>query len=321
MDFLHQNSVPVSKSELEIFLIPLTQTAIESQYEVSYRPSASLEGSVSFEVNIPASDDFTDLQSTMVHMTCSVSKITETSKVKPVDNLANSLFEQIDLYLRSVNTVQANNSYHFQAYIEDIFFRHPNSLDVGRMEKSDENRIETQFDLYFRLHLPLMSQDKLLLSGVPLTLRFTRSPDTFPLIKYDAKDTASYKIKINQFAVHVKRLKLFPDAQLSILKALETAPAKYCIIRNETKSFTVHANQSSILPKRLILSLVSDDSFSGGLSNNPFAFNHFNLNFLACYVDGVMCPSISYQPDFKNSLYMREYVSLYKYLNQDEGLP
>ena len=55
MEYLHEASIPASKSELQIFTIPPTQTAIESSYEVEYRPSASLETNNFYEINVPSS--------------------------------------------------------------------------------------------------------------------------------------------------------------------------------------------------------------------------------------------------------------------------
>ena len=104
MEYLHESSLPASKSELQIFSVPPTQTAIESCYEVEYRPAASLESSNSYEIHIPASEDFTDLAATMLHLTINIKTkdnkvITPADKLKVVENFGNALFEQVDLSL------------------------------------------------------------------------------------------------------------------------------------------------------------------------------------------------------------------------------
>ena len=68
MEYIHPASIPSTKSELSLFSVPPTQGAIDSTYEVEYNPSASLESSQYHEINIPASDDFTDLSATMIHL-------------------------------------------------------------------------------------------------------------------------------------------------------------------------------------------------------------------------------------------------------------
>lgn len=335
MEYLHESSFPVTKSELEIFTVPPTQTAIEASYEVEYRPSASLENGSTYEIHVPSSDDFTDLQATMLHIVASVvtsnnGRILE-DKVQTVENFGNSLFEQIDLFLGTINTSQANNLYHYQSWFEDTFFRAPNKVDGGRMDGKEKNRILNQeFDLYFRIHLPLCEQDKLMLNNMPMTFRFTRSSESFPLIRVDDKDETSYKVKINSMSLHIKRIKLFPDTQLSLLNALQKSPAKYFITRNETRIFAIGNNMtaatvdnlfSGILPRRVIIGFVDEQSHTGTLDHNPYEFKSFNTNFIALYVDGNMIPSIPYTPNFQNKIYMREFVDLYRFFNQDEGHP
>ena len=208
--------------------------------------------------------------------------------------------------------------------MEDLLFRHPVKCDIGRYDEQKD--LFGTNDLYFRLHLPMCQQDRLLINGVPLLFKFTRSKETFPLLTNDT----DIKIKISKLAVHLKRVKLFPDAQLAILNAMETSPAKYFIIRNELKSFslnkgilgeTIENVFNGILPRRIIIGLVDEAAFSGGKAYDPFKFEHFNVNHICLNVDGIMVPSIAYQPDYSNSLYMREYVNLYRFLGQDEGIP
>ena len=136
MEYLHPSSTPASKSELSIFSVPPTQVAIESYYDVEYRPSASLESSSVHEVVVPASEDFTDLSQSMVHLSLEVLDANGAASelARSVENFANSLFEQIDFFLGTVNTAQATNMYHYQAYIEDLLFRHPTQADCGRFE-------------------------------------------------------------------------------------------------------------------------------------------------------------------------------------------
>ena len=333
MEYLHASSIPVSKSELEVFSITPTQTAIESSYEVEYRPNSSLDNGTSFEIHVPASDDFTDLQATMLHLLVSVQtedgkSIGDVNKVKPVANFANALFEQIDLFLGSVNTSPANNMYHYQAWLEDELFRYPTHADAGRMEKPDEDRIKTRaFDLFFRLHLPLCEQDKLIMNAVPIAFRFTKSADGFALTR---SDDMKYKIKISYVSLHIQRVKLFPDAALSVIRGLETSPAKYFITRNETRCFSIGPNLcaaavenvfSGILPRSVVIGFVDEAAFSGSLDTDPYVFKNYNINFLALYVDVNMLPSIPYTPNFSEKLCMREFVNLYRFMNQDEGHP
>ena len=55
------------------------------------------------------------------------------------------------------------------------------------------------------------------------------------------------------------------------------------------------ANQENLflgqLPKRVVIGLVNNIAFSGNEAENPFNFKHFDIDFLALYVDGLQVPS------------------------------
>lgn len=333
MEYLHASSLPVSKSEVQIFAIPPTQTAIESTYEVEYRPGASLDQANSYEIDIPASEDFTDLASTYVNLLVNVTtgdgKALEADKaVSTIENFGNALFNQIDMILGSINTMKANNTYHYQAYIEDRLFKHKNHTDIG--SEGYTNQDPRSCDMYFRLHLPMCEQDKLLINGVPIRFKFSKTKEDFVLLKRNVEASGPFKLKFEKFSIFIKRVKLFPEAHKSIIMGLEKGPAKYFITRNEVKHFSISAEQTSVaienvysgsLPKRLLIGLVDDKAFTGDLSLNPFKFENFGVNYIALSMDGVMIPSIPYQPNFSEKQYTREFMCLYRYFNQDEGLP
>jgi len=110
------------------------------------------------------------------------------------------------------------------------------------------------------------------------------------------------------------------------MKALSLAPAKYPITRTEVKETNVSQGVLDAiidnivldqLPRRVLIAMVKNKAFNGSLDENPFYFDHFNINYLACYVDGVQFPAKAYQPDFAHKKYIREYNGLFQALNQN----
>ena len=239
MEYLHHSSAPATKSELELFSVPPTQTAIESSYEVHYRPTSTLDSSKSYDFLVPASDDFTDLSSTHVYLKASVAK-SEGAEGKPIKHFGSALFDQVDLYIGNVCITPASNLYHYQSFFEDLLFRQPNPIDAGSVIEDDltgiSNRIISgkEFDLYFRLHNSICQQNNLLVSNTPLTFRFTRSKDNFCF-----KGKGDFTIKISEIYLVIRRVKIFPDAALGIMLAIDKEPAKYFVTRNEVKSFSI----------------------------------------------------------------------------------
>ncbi|XP_053897340.1 uncharacterized protein F54H12.2-like [Malaclemys terrapin pileata] len=64
------------------------------------------------------------------------------------------------------------------------------------------------------------------------------------------------------------------------------------------------------LPNMLILGFVGNDAFSGSYAKNPFHFKHYDINFVALYVDGEQIPTKPLEPDFKAGHCVREYMNL-----------
>jgi len=72
------------------------------------------------------------------------------------------------------------------------------------------------------------------------------------------------------------------------------------------------------LPRRAFVTFVNHNAFNGSYTLNPFNYQHFNLNYLAFYLNGIQYPEKAYTPDFTNGLYIREYLSLFEATNQEE---
>ena len=70
------------------------------------------------------------------------------------------------------------------------------------------------------------------------------------------------------------------------------------------------------------MGLFKNKAFNGDRALNPFNFEHFNINFLCLYVDGVQVPSKPLQPNFRgDQLYIDAYHTLFSgtgvhFLNQ-----
>lgn len=338
MDYLHNSSVPATKSELDIFVVPPTQTAIDGYYDVEYRPTTPLQSSKVLDINIPASEDMTDLSATYIYAVLTIKgrdkkDLTQADQVSIVPGFANALWEQVDFFVNGTNIAQASNLYHHQAYIEDLLYKPVHPTDIGAAwDKADslKTRAKGQFDLFSKLHIPLCNQNKLLIDNVPILLRLTKNGPSFGLqVPASAADT-NYSLELQDLCVHMKRVKVYPDVSLGISSALEKAACRYFITRNEMKAFVLSSGSSTynfegvfsgILPKRMIVMFISNESLGGDIKTGPFKYEHFKLTQLSANVNGFPIPTVAYTPNFDKKLCIREFVSLYRFTNQDEGIP
>ena len=93
----------------------------------------------------------------------------------------------------------------------------------------------------------------------------------------------------------------------------------------EVKSFTVPRGTYSIskenlflgqLPRRIVFSLVENESFNGDIKKNPFNLKHCSVNFVSLYRDGEQILSNPLQLNYSQNCYIRSFLSLFT----DSGL-
>ena len=173
-------------------------------------------------------------------------------------------------------------------------------------------------ELLGRIHVNAFTTDKLLLSNVDVKLKFTRTSDDFCLMS--SEGAGHYKIKINDAKLYVRRVHVAPTIQMGHNRVLEKCNAKYHFTKTDIKVINIPAGTRSLskdnlfmgeLPKRVIMALVADSAMSGNVGENPFDFQHYNLNYIAMTVSGRPIPSQPLRPNFTTGEYARAYMALF----------
>ena len=70
-----------------------------------------------------------------------------------------------------------------------------------------------------------------------------------------------------------------------------------------------------------MIAMVDNAAYNGDLGMNPFHFQHFGLNNLTLYRDGISVSGRPFTPDFANGKVMRSYMQTmqtFKYYNSDD---
>ncbi|OXU16469.1 hypothetical protein TSAR_016801 [Trichomalopsis sarcophagae] len=208
----------------------------------------------------------------------------------------------------------------------DSFHTPPNikrtdvNANIGQCNRQYFTQNGKTVDLLGHLHCDVFNQNKFLLNGVELRLRLVRSKDAFCLM--DFTDDDKFTIRIKEASLIVRRVKISPGVILAHANALTKATAKYPINRVEVKAFTMHRGilgdtlDNVILgqiPKRIIIGFLDNKAFNGNRKFNPFNFQHFNINYISLYVDGVQIPSKPLQPRFsgESQLFIDSFHTLY----------
>ena len=143
-----------SKSELDLFYsLPTNTSIISSNYtNISLQKISGDENS--FEINVPGTDEYTDLSDIYLKLELSIekdnTKMTKLDKIGPINNFGHSLFKKIELKIGAGlnrKLVEVGNShYAYKAYLLNLLnFGHGAKntwLQSGLFEKDTHSEFE-----------------------------------------------------------------------------------------------------------------------------------------------------------------------------------
>ena len=182
------------------------------------------------------------------------------------------------------------------------------------------------FELYGSLRLDLFEQLRYLPNGISIKLRLHQQKRAFSLMSPN-NDTA-YKIKLLNASFILRKVKPSPGVLLGHADGMTKAPAQFPIVRKECKSFAIPAGlaqfkQDNIflgqLPSTVVLAMVTGRAFSGSLEQNPFNFQHFNVNLVQLYADGEPVRSRPFRLDMETGSYVESFCSLFSGMSKFDG--
>ncbi|XP_066506087.1 uncharacterized protein F54H12.2-like [Hoplias malabaricus] len=347
MALLHRMSEECIKSELDLFTVPLTQTAIEKNTYVEIPPLSAISDTAPLEFFIAGhGEDYMDLNNTLLYLRLKITKpdgsdIDDGAAVGLINYPGATIFSQVDVSLGDRLVSQSSSTYPYRSMIECLANYGRDTLETvfsaglfyldtaGHMDETNPARnnrglakraaftnASNVVELLTPIHSDIFFQEKLMLNGVDIKIRMTRNKDDFCLMRHDA---LAYKVNILSASLFVKKVSVSPAVRLGHAQTLLSTTAKYPIDRVCLKNFSIPAgtrvsNQENLflgtLPKSMIIAMVDNDAFTGAYNKNPFAFKHYNLEFLAVYLDGQQFPAKPHQPDFHTGSAVREFFQL-----------
>jgi len=339
-----------STTELDLFSLPPTMTTMERGYDVEYLPLGPLtdEGPIEYYVS-SRSDEYINLSKMYLHVKAKITNadgtdLAENAKVAPINNWLHSLFSQVDLSLNGELVTSSNNTYPYRCYLETLLSygqeakksQLQSSLwfvdEPGKFAKTDPAAADTNsalksrarisgksktVDLIGRLHLDVCHQNRLLVNGVDMKLRLNRSGNKFNLMSAAGTE----KVTISKAVLRARHVKVNPPTLKLHADSLNKTTMKYPIRRVEVKTFAMTAGTQTItrdnvflgqLPRRVLVCMTKNSAFVGTKNENPFQFDHNNLNYISIEADGQSFPSQPFTPNFDNeNNYIRSYMSLF----------
>jgi hypothetical protein len=379
-----ENSSECTKSELDLFAVPPTQTSIEEGVWDTIQPHSNFRtGTIQFD--IPAtSSSYIHMSETELHISAIVSKYDTTAPLTPkvltatdvvglTNNWIHSIFSQVEVFLNNTPVENSNSTYAYRAYLENLLnytpeekkhflqmelfypddpknFDHFNLANIDAVEEIKTNGVITTkavkeqkvnngyltrrarlFDNDFkliqmkgRIHSDIFNINRYLPNNLGITLKFTRSKESFCLCS--DVNTNIYNITIENALLKVRRVKLSPSVMLAHALALEKSnmkiPIKRVCVRpitlpTSSNKTTLSGIHTGIIPKRVVIGFVDTDAFNGNYTKNPFNFKNFGLNYINLKVASKALPySSGLSFSFKNNTYVEAYNTLFQGLRE-----
>ena len=241
MSLIHKLSSECTKSELDLFDVPPTQIAYDSARMVDYYPVSTIgNGPIEFFVSGSSNEEYIHPSQTFLLVKCEITKADGTPLGKddicgPVNNILDSMFSQIDVYLNDTLITSSVNTYAYRAYLEnevnfgkDAKTSHLTASmwykdTAGKMDNLKENLGFTKraeltknktFEVYGRPHVDFFFQDRFLINNVNIKLRLSPSKPSFCLMGTSNINT-QFKLKIKEAILTVRKVKVNPKIILA----------------------------------------------------------------------------------------------------------
>ena len=348
MAFMHTASSECLRSELDLWVVPPTQTALESTHWIPYKPLTTLDSSNTVEFSIPGvGHECIDPAHTLLYIKAKIVKADgsdivagDNSDATPVNYPLHALWSQVDVSLNQKVISHSSMTYSYRAYIEALLNYDRSAKDSHLTQRMWYQDTAGHFDsldatenlgLAWRrartansrvcecmgpLHIDFFNQDHFLINNVEMRIKLIRNRDAFTLMS----TAGTEKIKLLDATLYIRKVAVSPSIMLAHAQALEKSPAKYPVNRVDIKTVTItqglrDKNLDNLfmnqLPQRVIIGFIDNRAFNGDFTLNGFNFQHFDVNYVSLMVDGHPVPSQPLTPDFENNLYMECYNTLF----------
>ncbi len=126
MAYIHERSADCTKSELDLFESPPTQTSLERADWYQYPPAATIteHGPIDFYVS-GSGQDYVDLMHTTLYLRVRLLQrngnvVAADARVGPINNFLHSLFSQVEVSLNGKIVGHANSLYPYRAMLETL---------------------------------------------------------------------------------------------------------------------------------------------------------------------------------------------------------
>lgn len=319
--------VEAQPSELELFNLSPTQTAVEKIYFQQILPIGQITDTspIQFIISshngmeyIDTKRSFMSIKARIVHQDGSA--VPSGEIVGPVNLLAHALFDQVDVTLQGKFITSSTGNYPYKAYIQTL-------LNYGNDAKSsqltsqcyygdtpghlDDNDGISGANEGFKFRTTLFAEskkvhmiapiihdafqlDRYILNQTAMNVKFYRAKPEFYLITDSLNP--NYKIVIDEMVLNVCKVQVNPAVVYAHSRQLEKTNAKYPYVKTEVRLAAISQGQvnfnvdnvcQGIRPNKIVVAFAKSQSVSGSYQTSPWNFQGFGLTELTVAVDNI----------------------------------
>ncbi|XP_021357788.1 uncharacterized protein F54H12.2-like [Mizuhopecten yessoensis] len=328
-------------SQLEVFELPPTQTAVENVYYQDVLPISQMTGDspVEFIVSGQNGMEYIDMKNSLVYAKIKIKKadgsnISSTEDIGPVNFLLPALFSQVDVTLQGRTVISTTANYAYKAYIQTLL-KDGNGAKTSQLTtqlwhkdtdgEMDDTDVRTGnnlalleraelfeggkvVDLEGPIFHDLFRMDRYLLNQVNVNVKMYRSKPEFCLLS--GEQTPNYKIEFEDVRLRIAKVKVNPAVIYAQSQTLTTTTAKYPFTESILKHVTLAAGGTSFTydnifqgmrPNFITVGFVNATAITGAYNQNPWFFQPFNVTSIGLYVDGIPVGGSTIKLDYDTS--------------------
>uniref|UniRef100_A0A915K0P5 Uncharacterized protein n=1 Tax=Romanomermis culicivorax TaxID=13658 RepID=A0A915K0P5_ROMCU len=290
---LDENSIPSTKTELDLFTVPPTQVAIRRSFwsEVQLQNPCTNEGPYEFKISPDIGDKY------------AYRAMLETELNFGRDAKKTQL--QASLYYPDIET-------------------EGDQISKGYLSRLLRFKNSTWVEIMAPLHIDLFMQERFLINQCELRIELYRNSDEFCLIQADNCPNLKYKLEIKQLSLFMKKVEVSDSISMAIESMLQTTSVKYPLRRTQITTLHVTENRrstplnslfSGVLPRRLVIGMVAAHAARGTYTSNPFMFHDFGIAEIKVVSGTNVVPSSPYKLDFEKNQLTRAFIQMFEGLD------
>jgi hypothetical protein len=347
------NSDDTFPTELDLFQTPPTNTTCEKINFINYRPHGQLLDGSPLVFTIPnGGTQYMDLKRTFLKLKFKITKgnnenVTLDDSVASINLPLHCMFSRVEVYFNQKLVSGGGVFYPYKAYLETLLdygreAKETQLLSVGFhkdtavfMESFDNKndgffarQLQTVNGKVWQLEGPLMSdicqQERYILNNVEITFKLYPSTSEFFILS--GKNIPGLKYQITDVFLQVAMITPTPWILVAHKQALDRGNAIFPYLRTDIKTlsvtrgeygFTIEDVYQGMIPKELVIAMVTSKSLNGTYDSNPLNLIHCNINSLTVIIDGSPCPTEPLSLNIRNNEVLDGYNTLFRGLDKD----